>query len=103
MSAVAIGGYTPVEVDLWGHPYETVAATRAVSEKARPLVDKLQTVESPDTLVETMAAIIDLRVRPVEGTRKASTLIKAKWRDDEVTVDAVTQLMKDLREADRPI
>lgn len=101
---VSLGGtaYEAVEVDLWGSPYRTVAVTRSVSGKADAAHDKINAAEEPDAIVGAIAEMIDLRVRPVEGTKKASTLIKEKWKADELTVDQLFGFLGAIEEADRP-
>lgn len=122
---VSIGeAYEPVEVDLWGKPYETVPATRSLAIKGAPLIDKLNDLRTSvdykdlglaedadpaavqaaitDELVKAMGKLLDLKLRPVEGTRKASTLVREKWNADEVTLAQLETLLEDIGEADRP-
>lgn len=100
---VSIGGdYHPVEVDLWGKQFVTVPATRSVSEKAEPLIDKLNEATDLEDIVKGIGALLDIKLNPVEGAKKASTLVREKWKADEVTIDQLNKLLDDIREADRP-
>lgn len=101
--SISIGGdYQPVQVDLWGAAYETVAATRSVTEKVDPLIDALNAAETPDDIVKAIGALLDVKLKAVEGARKASTLVKEKWKADQLSIDQLTKLLEDIQEADRP-
>lgn len=104
MAAVSIGqAYAAVEVDLWGAKYETVPQTRSVTQKADAIEGKIEGAESADDLVSAIADAIDLRVKPVEGTKKASTLIKEKWKADELSLPALLGFLDGVRAADHPL
>jgi hypothetical protein len=92
-----------VEIDLWGTEYRKVPATRAVGQKARDIWEKIRGAEDDDTVMEQIAAMLDLRLKPSNGdSTKASTRVKAKWKANEIDVYAVLTFMERLAETDRP-
>lgn len=94
--------YVPVEVDLWGEPYVTVAQTRSVVKNADKAEEKISAAGNSDQLVKAICEVIDLRVKPKEGDKKAGALIDEKWKADELSIPALLHLLDDIREADHP-
>lgn len=103
MAGVVLGTpYLPVEVDLWGQAFKTVPATRSVGKKVEGFQEQVEAATDSDQVVAAVGNILDVRIKPVEGTRKASTVIKEKWKADELTLDQLLAFLGDLEEADRP-
>jgi hypothetical protein len=105
MASVSIAStstYEPVEIDVFGADYRTVPQTRSITQKGDEIEAKLEAASTPDELVAAIGDAVDLRVKPIEGTKKASTLIKERWKADEVTLDSLLRFLDDVRAADRP-
>lgn len=83
--------YRAIEVDLWGHLYETIDIPRSKARKADELMMKAQEQsereDGDDAIVELIGQMLDIKLRSADekGT-KPSTLIKRKWKADELTV-----------------
>lgn len=88
----------PFQVDLWGTVFDAVPPTRSVLAKLDPLEDKLLEDPDPDGQVDAICAVLDVRLRPVEGTKKPSTLVKAKWKADDVTLVQLYGLLQQISE-----
>jgi len=100
---LTIPGYQPAEIDLWGVRYVSLPATRTVIQKTEAAQEKAISATDNDDAVAALAAVIDLRLKPVvAGSRRASTLIKDKWKNDELTIDQLTTFLQRLEVADRP-
>lgn len=91
--------YNPVEVDLWGTKFETIDVPRSGAKKAQALEDEIDTIERGeemfDELVEKIAELMDIKLVPVEGSKKPSTIVKKKWKSDDLSIG---QLMSFFRE-----
>lgn len=107
-----------VELDLWGEDYILLPATRSLSRKARPLYERLEQIEAQaaqldregkdmpedldDQMVEAIGKLLDVVVRPTDGTRKASTLIQRKWKSDELTLPQLLRFLDQVGELNNP-
>ena len=94
--------YEPVEVDLWGTPFKTQPLTRSLDQKIDGFQDKIDQAEDADQIVAAVAELLDIRLVPLEGTKKASTVIKDKWKKDALTTAQLLRFLGNLEEADRP-
>lgn len=96
----------PVEVDLWGHLFELVAITKRTDSKINDDLAAINKHYADEDLtkhaVQTMAfaARMDVRLKKSPGGKKsASTLIKAKWASDDLTVPQLDQFWEAVDEA----
>lgn len=100
---IAIRPFGSVDVDLWGHPFETVPATRTVHRRQREISAQIDEAGDDDASVKLLAELIDLRLKPAGNARKkASAFILEKWEADQLSVPQLEQLLDDLLETDRP-
>lgn len=100
---ISIQPFGSVDVDLWGHPFETVPATRSVHRKQREISAKIDTVTDDDESVKLLAELVDLRLKPAgNGRKKASAFILEKWEADDLSVPQLEQFLDDLLATDRP-
>lgn len=94
------------EVDLWGRIFESVPVTRSVQMRATELErgegEALES-EEPDEIVAYLGKILDLRLKPAKGARKAaSEVIAEKWQADELSIPTLLAFVQRLGEADDP-
>lgn len=104
--------FEPVVVDLWGPEYSLLQPTRVVEEKMEAAQEKLNNLPSDSTDEATFAAIcevIDVHLEPLpdnEGVKppRAKTHLKKKYKDKEIGISHVMQLMDALVEmrSERP-
>ncbi len=87
MKTIAISrAYSPVEVDLWGAKFETVDLSRSAEIKAEEIRSALALSSGIQAEIDKLAELMDVRLRPLGGVKKKpSTLIKAKWKANELT------------------
>ena len=90
--------FAQVEVDLWGTVYRTKDIRRSESLQIAELEEKLADlpsgVEGEDKAVEYIGGILDCKLEGpidddgnlVKPQTKPSTLIKRKWKNDELSV-----------------
>lgn len=109
MPRIGLRRSEPFDIDLWdgqgGGLYVCAPATKSVNDKGTPLLAEFNTAvaaDEHDQAVEIMGQILDLRLSPVAGKTKASTLVKRQWDADKVTVDELIALFEDIQEASRP-
>ena len=107
MSRISIeGSYQVIEVDLWGHTYETKEATRSVHRRVRELEAKVDGTENEDEQIACLAEMFDLKLVPVahkdDGKRpvKASTLVKKKWQSDELSLTKILRFFYEIGDAE---
>jgi hypothetical protein len=103
--ALTIRDLASVDVDLWGKKFETVPPTRSVLQQIAALEGKLREIpdDQTDDLVELLAQIIDLRLKPAgQGRKTASACILEKWNADELTVGQLIDFSEAVGDADRP-
>lgn len=108
-TAIAINNYEqkrPTEIDLWGQIFHYIAITKktepkindAASAIAKSFIGEDLTLHSVQ--VEMFAKKMDVRLRPIPGSKKrASTLLKAKWAEDQLTVPQIDQFWEAVEEA----
>lgn len=100
------GSYESVEVDLWGHTFETVDSTRSVHQKVAELEKKADEATTDDEGIECIAKMLDLKLKPVshkdEAKRpvKASKLVVEKWKADELSVSKIMRFFYAIGEAE---
>jgi hypothetical protein len=103
MAPLTIRDLASVDVDLWGKKFETIPATRSVSVKSAELEVELNQTDDNDKIVELVAQVLDLRLKPAgNGRKKAGELVIEKWQADELTLDALLDFLEALSTADRP-
>lgn len=103
MNRVSIeGSYEPVEVDLWGHTFETRDLSRKDEKKVEELQALAEQTDDEDEGFELVAKMLDLKLVPVSenGSRaqKASTILKRKWKAEEL---GSRQLVRFIENVDR--
>jgi len=95
-----------VEVDLWGALYYTQRITRSRAKEITRLEQAAQEIDGNDTLdeqVKLLAELLDQILEPAEGKRKkASAHILAKWEQDALTYEELTDFIDRVAEAGRP-
>lgn len=100
------GSYAAIEVDLWGHMYETKEATRSVHRQVRELEQKADASNDEDEAMECLAEMFDVKLVPVshkdDGKRpvKASTVVKKKWKDDELSLAKILRFFHEIGDAE---
>jgi hypothetical protein len=108
MTRIAIADYgrKPVEVDLWGHLFEYVAITKQTETKINDAIAEInksfdgEDLTLHDTQVRLFAARMDVRLKKSPGGRKkASTLVRAAWEDEKLTVPQFDQFWDAVEEA----
>lgn len=104
MTPVAFPTYTAADVDLWGTPFVTVAATKTVRQQANGLDVELEQVgEDDEKAIDLFGRILDLRLKPkANGRKKPSQLLREKWDADQVTIDQIGAFLEALGDADPP-
>lgn len=98
--------FVPVEVDLWGELFETVDVPRSGAKKAVQLQAELNQLDedAQDEAVELIAQIIDLKLTAADGKKtKPSTLIKRKWKADELSVRGLFAFLAEIGAAEREV
>lgn len=91
--------FEAIEVELWDVIYKTVRPTRSVELKVFELEAKADQATDLDEMVDILAQIFDAGLEPVNGSKtKPSTLIKKKWKADEVTVDDLQRVSRQIQE-----
>lgn len=95
--------FEPVTVDLWGHEFHTVQATRSVVQQADKLEQQMEEVTDTDALVGLLGDALDIVLKPSDGRRTSpSKLIGEKWQADHVTVDQIVGVLEGIRDGQRP-
>lgn len=95
-----------VDVDLWSDDDEPnfrtrplvrslVLALAELDEKAGT-IDDSATAKNLDAAMDLLAERADLLLEPIVGKGKASTLIRRKWKADEVTPDQIGAFLEQL-------
>jgi ferritin-like metal-binding protein YciE len=97
--AIAIASpYEPVEVDLWGVSHKTVRITRSIEKKLDKIREEIDKAETTDAAVKGFAKLIATYL----GDDKVVQVIDAKWKDDEIAANELTEFVAAVVEADRP-
>lgn len=108
MSEVTLGGrdYDAVTVVIGDHKFRTLPRTRKVVREMRPHAKALYDAQiegDDDAIIEAMAAMFDVRLVPMNGSRKkASTVIVELWKKNELTREHLDDFADDIAEAERP-
>lgn len=96
----------PIEVDLWGHLFEYVSLTKKTEATVTDALAQInKDFETEDlskhaTQVKAFAARMDVRLKPSAGGKKrASTLLKQKWTNDDLTMPQCDQFWEAVEEA----
>ena len=93
--------YEPVEVEFFGHDFETVDVPRSGAKQATKLTEELEETADDDKIVELIGKLLDIKLVSTNGQKtKPSTLLKKKWNADEVSARRVMVFLQDLRLAD---
>jgi hypothetical protein len=104
MTSIAISrAYNPVEIDLWGTKFETVDLARSASKKAMEIAAEVNQARRElettdwDKLVAKVGEGLDLRLtRTGNGKTKPSTLLKAKWKADEISLSRIFEFLGEI-------
>jgi len=99
--------YKPVEIDLWGSKFLTVDLPRSKSEKAKEITREVNVMrenlgtEDWDEVVAKISEGLDLRLDkgPVVK-KKPSTLLKAKWKADEISLNRIFEFLSEISMAE---
>ena len=103
MPRIGLHQFDTPEVELDGHVYEIVPATRSVTSKADQLEGRVDDA-SGDELVTVFGELLDLRLRgAVKGQPKASTSLRRLWEAEKVSLQQIIRLLADIGQTDRPI
>jgi hypothetical protein len=98
MTRISIeNAYSPIEVDLWGSIFETVDQTKGNQKRVAECQAKLAVLEEDqeDVAIELFGEMFDLIFRPVDGgKRKPSTVIKAKWKADDLGLGQLSSFLQ---------
>lgn len=102
--SIAFPTYTAADVDLFGSPFVTVAATKTVRQQADGLDAELEQVgEDDEKAIDVFGRILDVRLKPKgNGRKKPSQLLREKWDADQVTVEQIVSFLEALGDTDRP-
>jgi hypothetical protein len=104
-AAITVPELGDVTVDLWGREFTATPATRTVVKQVTVLQERVYQLddEQADAIVDLLAQVIDLRLKPKgQARKKASEIIKEKWEADALTLHQLFAFMERLGEADRP-
>lgn len=87
-----------IEIDLWGHEYETVWVTKSTIDKAQALwtdaIAEGREGGDRDLMIDKLGQLLDLRLKTDDAKApKPSKLLRDKWDADEVAVDHVIGLL----------
>lgn len=108
MTTVAIArAYKSVEVDLWGSKFLTVDLARSSSELAKTITREVNAMranlgeEDWDEVVAKIGEGLDLRLeKSPGGKKKPSTLLKAKWKADEISLNRIFEFLSEISMAE---
>lgn len=108
MNSIAISrAYKPVEIDLWGSKFETVDLPRSASKRAVEVSEEVTAMREDlghadwDELVAKIGEGLDIRLQAVAGgKKKASSLLKAKWKADEISLNRIFEFLAEVATAE---
>lgn len=116
--------YEPIEIDLWGTVFETRDVPRSGVKKTGELQQKLEAIQEAqakegeeipgvglvprdpkpdelDQMVGILAEMMDVKLVSTNGGRKKpSTLIKAKWQADDLSLGRLFTFVAEIRAAE---
>lgn len=100
------GSFEPVEVDLFGHEFETKQVTRSTQlalGELEELVDAAERDADADKMVEALAQVLDLQLKGTDSKRTtAGDVVRKKWQGDELNLLDLVKFVEDLGNASRP-
>lgn len=89
-----------IEVELDGRTFNVTALTRSQHKLLEEAEKALSGAEETDDVVKAILGIVDVLVRPTGTQRKtAGEVLLAMWEADKVSINQITGLLEDLREA----
>lgn len=107
MSKLSIAqSFEPVEVDLFGHDFETTKVTRTATLKLAEVektINAAQESEDVEQVVQAFGDMLDILLKSSDAKRtKPSTLIKDRWKNDDLALADLIAFVEDLGRAARP-
>jgi hypothetical protein len=108
--------YDPAEVDLWseedddlpGGVFETYEMVRSRARKFDELMAKAEAVDENDDdvgidqLVELLADLFDVLLRPKGHRKLASKIIVERYQADKLSIPTIEDLVQEIAVAARP-
>ena len=91
-------------VDVFDHAFRLRAITRSVQRSLDDVDKQMRTLMSDDdadadSLVTILAGALDALLEPEgENRTKAKTLVLAKWKSDDLSLDGLRRFADDLQE-----
>lgn len=93
--------YLPVELELWGGLYETVDLNNAETQKETDLFAEVLSEEDEEKALAQWGEYLDLILKPVNGTKKPSTALKAEAKADRISSRGVVGVVLQIRAAEQ--
>jgi hypothetical protein len=94
------------QVEMWGTFYNVRPLTRSVQKKVIEFAkntEHLAESDDNDEVAEAIIAYIDLRLENTNGsTSKPGTVVRKKWKAEEVTIAQLEEFVGSLDETDDP-
>ena len=98
--------FEAIEVDLFGHDFETRNVTRTTQlqlAELEQLAEQATESQDVDKMVEALAKVLDLRLKAADGKRtKPSTIIQQRWQADELNILELVKFVEELGAASAP-